>query len=570
MLDDINYMSFNINELSEYDEHITDKYYYSPSLYSGIKVVLNATLSNNIIECVIGGGYNVAFYNDSDKVGETSIKDETRHIIEVPDDAVKSGYNNIIFTPTSGKILYISYIAPLINRDDNKVLQPVSVREFTMSTYYPTNGHSGLVTALNAHIISADDKEIIVDVSSTNNELNSMLISIVDSDDKIIAKFNDYEYLPKYEEGNLPKTYTLKVTNKNYVVSDLYIKYQLDYSPEPDVWQINPYVQINDDIYNSTLIRETDNMHEFDNLSIQGNVVTFTQDNIVLDKSLFIPNGYSLNITSGQTIDLTNNAFILCYDYVTFKGTPNAPIKFTSSDSSLYSGLVVMNGSKLSTLDYVHFDNLGEVQSGIWQLTGAVTFYEADVTIRDCKFSNNRSEDSLNSVRCYIEVYDTLIENTYQDAYDADFCTGIFDNVTFINSGNDGFDVSTSTFTLYNCTFLNTYDKAISTGENSTVTVYGVEINNAQTGLSAKDSSILTVDDANITDVFVGICVYQKKPEFGASEVYVTNYTLNRPYDFDYIIQSQDTVIINGEQLIASNNKKQEIIIQRMIEEIEI
>ncbi len=567
----INYMTFNSTQLNHYDQHITNKFYYSPSDYNGIKVDFDTMLSNDLLECVIGGGFNVLFYNNSTQVGEIKIKDEERHILNVPDSAVSSGYNSIIFTPTSGKIIYISYIAPLLNQKDNQVLQTVSEREFKMSTYYPQNGHSGLVSALFSHIISANDNEIVLDVVSANNELNSTLISIVNGEGKKIAKFEDYTQLPKYVEGDSGLVFNLKVLNKNYILSDLYLKYQLDYSSEPELWPINPYQQIDDIAYNSTLMRETDTMSDFDNLTINSkNEVTFKDIDVTLSQSLFIPKGYSLKLKEGQNINLTNNAIIVCYDYVEFKGTEKSPITFTSNDNSLYSGIIVMKASQESTLDYVYFDNLGEVKSGIWQLTGAVTFYESDVIIKNCKFLNNRSEDGLNSVRCYIEVHDTLFENTFQDAYDSDFCTGIFNNVTFINSGNDGFDVSTSTFTLYDCTFIDTYDKAISTGENSTVTVYGVDIQGAQTGLSAKDLSILTVENANITDVFVGICVYQKKPEFGASEVYITNYNLTAPYDFDYIIEKQDTVIVNGKQLVASNNKKQEIIIQRMIEEIEI
>lgn len=571
--ENISYMSFNANDLSVYDPYITDKHYYSPADNNGIKVNFSNLISNDFIECIIGGGYNVGFYNGVELVGETVITDNTRHVIEVPTSAISSGYDCIVFTPTSGKILYISYIAPILSYDSNVVIEDVGYRTFTMSTVYSKEGHSGLVDGLYTHIISANNEEIVIDVISTNNELNSTLISIVDSEGKTIAKFPEYAILYKYVSGvgDEPTTYNLKVLSKNYSISNLYLKYQLDYSSEPDLWPINPYVQVNNDVYNSTLLRETDNMSEFSNISVNAeNIVTFTDDNITIDKSLFIPKGYSLQLSEGQNINLINNAFILCYDYVEFNGSSAKPITFTSSDNSLYSGLVVMQGSRVSTLDYVYFDNLGEVQSGIWKLTGAVTFFEADVVIKNCKFLNNRSEDGLNSVRCYIEVYDTLFENTFQDAYDADFCTGLFENVTFINSGNDAFDISTSTFTLKDCKFYETHDKAISTGENSTITAKGITIDTAQTGLSAKDLSLLTVDDVNITNVFVGICVYQKKPEFGASEVYATNYNLQEPYDFEYIIEKQDTVIVNGKQLIASNNKKQEIIIQRMIEEIEI
>ncbi len=324
------------------------------------------------------------------------------------------------------------------------------------------------------------------------------------------------------------------------------------------------------EIYENTQVREENTLSQFPQLEIQGEIIELFGTELVIDKPLCIPQGYTFVLKPGQKISFLQDGFLLCRSAVSWEGTQEQPILFTSPDDSLYSGLIIMEAEEKSTLQHVIFDNLGELRSGAWILTGAVTFYESDVHIQQCQFLNNRSEDGLNAVRSDIYVKDTLFENTYQDAFDSDFSTGVFENVVFRDAGNDAFDVSTSTFHLINCQFYNTWDKAISTGEASHVTGENLVIQGAQSGLAAKDSSTLVVDNVTVSDVFIGICVYQKKPEFGPSTLTATNYKLTGRYDFPYIIQTQDQVFVNGEQLETSDNENLQIIIDYMIEEVEI
>lgn len=563
------FMQFTLAELSVYDPHVTDKHYYAPQNHQGISVTLPAVAYHRSFELISGGTYVLEFYKDQVLVGSTTTEDELRQQISVPVTAYDSGYDNIQFLPTGGKILFISYLSPMEIGGESIIFQDFEERPFWGSLY--TGGFSpDKVDAMVSHVISATETQVTIDVRSINNELGCSLLYLSDSAGNLVANFPEGSFLPAYEDGDVPTVYTLDVVNSNYFTYDLLLHYQYEGSSDIRTWEINPFPLVNDELYEATTIRTKDNMAEFPQLEVTGTEVRFTGSNILLDKSLFVPAGYTFIVEAGQSIQLTNNAFILCRSTIQMNGTPQQPIHVSSPDDSLYSGLVVMEAPELSTLNYVTFDNLGEVASGAWMLTGAVTFFESDVIIDQCNFLNNRSEDGLNTVRGYVEVRNTLFQNTFQDAYDSDFCTGIFENVTFRESGNDAFDVSTSTFDVINCKFYDTWDKAISTGEASTVNVVNAVVDGAQSGLAAKDSSVLTIDGADIRNVFIGICVYQKKPEFGPTQVTATNYTLHAPYDFDYIIEEQDTVIVNGEELVSSNNKKQEIIIQYMIEEIEI
>ncbi len=563
------YLSFLSSDLQDYDPHVTDKHYYAPQNYEGILVTMTETSYDREFELISGGSFLLEFYQGTSLLAVTESEDTLRQQIIVPAAAYNEGYDRVYFTPLSGKILFLSYFSPQVPGASSVIFQEFEDRPMWTSMYEGTPSPA-LVDALMSHVIEATETTLTIDIESINNELGCSLLYITDSAGNVVAEFPEGSFLSAYTWDAVPLLYELEVLYQNYFTYDLLLHYQYEGAQEIRTWEINPYAKINEELYQATTIRTKDNMAEFPNLQVDGTDVRFVGEEIFIDKSLFIPVGHTFHVEAGQSIYLTNNAFIYSRSTVRFSGTEENPIYITSPDSSLYSGLVVMEATELSTLDYVTFDNLGEVQSGALMLTGAVTFFESDVIIQNCQFLNNRSEDGLNSVRGYIEVRDSLFRNTFQDAYDSDFCTGIFENVTFIESGNDAFDVSTSTFEVIDCTFLDTWDKAISTGEASTVSVTNAYVDGAQSGLAAKDSSVLTIDGAEIKNVFIGICVYQKKPEFGATQVTATNYTLYPPYDFDYIIEEQDTVIVNGVELVSSNNKKQQIIIQYMIEEIEI
>ena len=154
-----------------------------------------------------------------------------------------------------------------------------------------------------------------------------------------------------------------------------------------------------------------------------------------------------------------------------------------------------------------------------WNLTGAVNFYEADVKITNCNFLNNVCEDMLNIVRSKFYVEDCLFKNTFADAFDSDFSTGVANKCIFEKTNNDAIDFSGSVVTISNCEMKQISDKAVSGGEKSTLTIKNVNIDGASIGLASKDLSTLEVDGANINNCKYGILQLQKKPEYGPSKI---------------------------------------------------
>ena len=65
-------------------------------------------------------------------------------------------------------------------------------------------------------------------------------------------------------------------------------------------------------------------------------------------------------------------------------------IEITSSDNS-GNGFSIIQTQGKSQLSYVNFSNFNTLNYKGWELSGSVTFYEADVLIENCKFSNRTS-----------------------------------------------------------------------------------------------------------------------------------------------------------------------------------
>jgi hypothetical protein len=214
-------------------------------------------------------------------------------------------------------------------------------------------------------------------------------------------------------------------------------------------------------------------------------------------------------------------------------------------------------------LHHVHFENLAAPSNENWLLTGAVTFYESDVIVKNCVFANNRSEDALNIVRSRYEIYETEFRNTFGDAFDADFTTGVLRDTTFRGAGNDAVDVSGSRVQIIDVHVHSAGDKAVSIGEGSTATIEGLEIDGCQTGVASKDLSVTQLTESRIDDCRVGLAVYQKKAEFGGGQIKASSIDLSGS-DLPYIIELGSSIEIDGDTLRGYGRRKEALVLGRI------
>ncbi|MEO1448177.1 MAG: hypothetical protein AAFV07_01550, partial [Bacteroidota bacterium] len=256
---------------------------------------------------------------------------------------------------------------------------------------------------------------------------------------------------------------------------------------------------------------------------IRDSLLRFLPGVYTLQKDIVIPAGYQVEIPSHTEINLTKGARILSRSPIFIYGQADAPVRIWSSDGT-GQGLSVFQTHQKSVIRHTRFEGLTTVQSSGWGLTGAVTFYEADVDIAHCAFIGNTCEDGLNLVRSKFTLHASLIAETFSDGFDADFCTGTITKSVFRATGNDGMDFSGSNIRVFDTRVLQAGDKGISVGEDSKVTVRRLSVDGAVIGAAAKDFSRLEVAEAQFSNCRTGFAAYQKKPEFGPATISASKF----------------------------------------------
>lgn len=257
---------------------------------------------------------------------------------------------------------------------------------------------------------------------------------------------------------------------------------------------------------------------------VEGRKITFPAGEHKLSENIVLPSGYLVVLEPGAILNLSSGAHFISFSPVHAFGTEEQPIKIYSS-GSVFNGFTVMQTEAPSVMKHVVFEGLNTLKEGNWELTGAVTFYEADVQFYRCVFRNNRCEDGLNTIRSEFELRHCLFADTPFDAFDSDFCKGTVSDCRFLRTGNDGMDFSGSIVHVENCHLEQNEDKGVSVGEESDVSLFNTSIRNANIAVASKDLSLLFIRGLNMENCAQGFVAYQKKPEFGGAKIVVESYT---------------------------------------------
>ncbi len=250
--------------------------------------------------------------------------------------------------------------------------------------------------------------------------------------------------------------------------------------------------------------------------------VRFRRGSFQVKEDILFPKGYVIRADGGTEIDLIQGAKFISKSRILFNGREDSPIVIRSSDGTgMGLSLLQLPDGQKSEFHFVLFEGMTSLNYKGWNLTGAVTVYEAEVLFHNCRFVNNQSEDGLNIVRSVFTLSNCYFGYTSSDAFDADFCTGLVDNCYFSHTTNDAMDFSGGTILIASAFVDYAGDKAISFGEESKGTVLNVEIKNSLLGIASKDLSEVMVEKVALENVKEGFLVYQKKAEYGPGNLEV-------------------------------------------------
>ena len=220
-------------------------------------------------------------------------------------------------------------------------------------------------------------------------------------------------------------------------------------------------------------------------------------------------------------------------------------------------GIAFIDSPKL-LITNVDFDNLSTPKVPGVLFTGAVTAVTSEVEISNTLISNSKSEDGLNLVRSRYRLNNVIVENSFSDAVDIDFGSGVLSELEIINSGNDGLDVSGALVEIKDLRVFGSGDKGFSVGEKSSVNATGVEIDTALIGVASKDSSTATIKGLVVTDSKFPLASLNKKPEYQGGSIKI--YTDGEGYKAlkkNYLLDSISEIRINNEELVPNSTTEQ-------------
>ena len=271
---------------------------------------------------------------------------------------------------------------------------------------------------------------------------------------------------------------------------------------------------------------ELEEKHRFGKSSsykIKNDIVLFSGKEII-SEFIYIPEKYTVIFEAGTKLYFKNKSGIISHSPIFMNGTKESPI-IISGDSA-NQGIHVLQARKKSALKWTTFSGLNTLNYKGWSLTGAVTFYESDVVIEHCVFEHNKCEDALNVIRSNFTFLESLIQYTFADGLDGDFCDGEIKNSIFKNTNNDCIDFSGSTISIKNCNINNAGDKAISGGEKSNISIENIKVNNANIGVASKDLSQIDIKSSSFNNINIVYAAYQKKAEYGPAKIksYLSKY----------------------------------------------
>jgi len=338
-------------------------------------------------------------------------------------------------------------------------------------------------------------------------------------------------------------------------VSDLIINYQVFGTNRIKNQTVLPWAYFEQNFSETDFMMKEKNYSKFDEfmeINEDTKTIIIKQGYWKLEEDLIIPEGYSVLVNPGTTIDLTNSTLIISYSNLQFLGKQPSPIKIFSSDNT-GQGLAVLNVDKISNFQNVEFSNLNAPSKGGWNLTGALTFYDSPINFKNVKISNMNAEDSLDLVRSEYKIENSVFENCYSDCIDDDFSGGIIQSTIFLNCGNDCLDISGAEAEISDVQITNVGDKGISSGEKSNLYLNNIEIDGAYIGVASKDLSNISIEGIFVSNSEYGFAVYQKKPEFGPASIEAFDAEVSS--NNEYLVETKSKLLINNKIVLGSKKK---------------
>jgi hypothetical protein len=261
----------------------------------------------------------------------------------------------------------------------------------------------------------------------------------------------------------------------------------------------------------------------------------------------------NLTVEEGVELYFSSEAYLIVIGSIHANGTSGSKIIFAPQKESWKGLYVVGDGGKSSELTNVVIRSPSRLKHDMLNLTGGVTFYDANVLLEDVLFENSYAEDALNLVRSKYLLKEVRFEGMSSDALDSDFSSGKIIDSNFNSILGDALDFSGSYCDIKNISISDVKDKAISVGEKSDVTVDIAEIEKVGIGIAVKDGSSATVSNSSIKNYTLYAAMTYDKKGFYEGESRLDIFNAEVEGDDPFAMQEQTKLLVDGFMMSEKN-----------------
>jgi len=412
---------------------------------------------------------------------------------------------------------------------------------------------------LQAHFKSfVTNSSISLDIAN-NQSIPIELLYITDGNTEI---YNSIAGKKQVIDG---KIYQQPVTHRTYkfsvpglhdlpleVLKNMEVFYRIVGTKIKKSTKIIPFPAFNSNYEELDFIRRKENIDNFPFLisDKKNKEIFFKKGKWVISEDMIIPEGYTVNVPAGVSIDLVNSAMILSYSPIFIIGAEDDFVSIYSSDKT-GQGVTVIGATKKSLIKYTNFTSLSRPKKGRWDLTGAVNFYKSPVNMYQVSCLDNVSgDDYINIVKSKFSLSNVRIVNSYADALDIDFSKGsisksVFLSCGFGDKGGDCIDFSGSQVEMKNISIDKVADKGVSIGEASKVTIDNLKIKSAKIAVAGKDESEVTITNLHVESSEVGVTAFNKKHQYGPSLVNISDAKM-QSVKYPYLVDKKSSLTVDS------------------------
>jgi hypothetical protein len=282
------------------------------------------------------------------------------------------------------------------------------------------------------------------------------------------------------------------------------------------------------------------------NLKLNRKIYSFSGSVYLKDTIVNFQNTDSVSFANGTKFILQNSTILFSDLNLSYSG-----VKKLIFEGDFLSTLIFDKSQiNLTNTIFKGFGNSLSAKVKNREVTGAVTFVNSNVLLRNVHFSGNYSGDDLvNFFRCKVDISNSSFSGAKADGVDFDFTSGYLKNSKVLNCGNDGLDLGGSSLQIKNTFVSNCGDKGISIGEASErVLLDSVYLVSNEIGISLKDASVLSLSRIAFTKNKVDFVGYGKKAQYGHSVLAASDLDFSK---ISYLIES-DVVLPVGENVFRT------------------